>query len=144
MDQRARRRRFIAASGMRAAGARRLLLGVAVLVVATFFGGSAKAAVPMCSSDGRSVEAPPIVLPWRKLTLEAPPPCTQTDNPLLRAMPERHERAPSTPVAPAPLRAMPARATSLQPPAGTLVRVGPEVLPSTTALVRSIERPPRA
>jgi len=145
MDQKPRRHRFIAAYGARAAGSRRLLLGLAVLVVATLFGGSAQAAVPMCSNDGRSVEAPPMVLPWRKLTLEAPPPCTATDNPLLlRSMPERQERAPSTPVAPAPLRAMPARATSLSPPPSALVRIGTEALPSTIALVRTIDRPPRA
>ena len=133
-----------AAPFARAARARRVLFGVLALALFSIVSSPAHAAVPMCSSDGRSVAAPPMILPWRELKLEAGVPCQQPDNPLLRVMPDQQRQAPSSaPVSP-PLRAMPVRAIDVPAPLGVRQRV--EALPAPTSfyLANAIYRPPRA
>lgn len=120
------------------------VLMLAAVLVSLLLPARAQAAVPMCSSDGRSIAAPPIILPWRKLTLEAPKPCQQTDNPLLRAMPEQQQRTPSSAPTVAPIRAMPTRAFALAHPSGIRVHVVAGSSPPTFVLIASIDRPPRA
>lgn len=124
--------------------ARRVLFGALALALFSIVASPAHAAVPMCSSDGRTVAAPPMILPWRELKLEAGTPCQQPDNPLLRVMPEQQRQAPSTAPVPAPLRAMPARAIDVPLPAR--VRLPVEGLPAPVSfyLSNSVYRPPRA
>jgi hypothetical protein len=137
------RRRFAVISGTTGMF-RRGIVALATLLVLTLLPTAARAAVPMCSEDGRTVAAPPIILPWRKLTLDAPKQCQQQENPLLRAMPDRQQNAPSSPPAPAPLRAMPARPVDVAPPAGIREHIANASSPPGFHLVASIYRPPRA
>jgi len=120
------------------------VLVLAALVVSLLVPTRAHAAVPMCSSDGRTVAAPPIILPWRQLTLEAPKPCQQPDNPLLRAMPDQHQKTPSSAPTFTPIRAMPTRAVALARPSGMRQRILAASRPPSFILVASIDRPPRA
>lgn len=133
-----------AAPSARARRVRCVLFGALALALFSIVASPAHAAVPMCSSDGRSVIAPPMILPWRELKLEAGAPCQQPENPLLRAMPEQQRQAPpSAPVA-APLRAMPVRAIDVPPPLGVRRRVEASPAPPSFYLANSVYRPPRA
>jgi hypothetical protein len=125
-------------------GWRRALLGVVVLALVSVVSSPARAAVPMCSNDGRSVIAPPMILPWRELKLEAGTPCQQPENPLLRVMPEQQRQAPSSPPAPAPLRAMPVRTSELPLPLGVRTRIEASAVPTSLYLANAVYRPPRA
>lgn len=143
LDRRSFRHRFAVIS--RPSGMfRRGVVALATLLVLMLLPAAAHAAVPMCSEDGRTVAAPPIILPWRQLTLDAPKPCQQPDNPLLRTMPDRQQNAPSSPPSPAPLRAMPARPVDVAPPAGVREPIDAASSPPSFHLVASIYRPPRA
>jgi hypothetical protein len=119
------------------------VLVLAALVVSLLVPTRAHAAVPMCSNDGRSVAAPPIILPWRQLTLEAPKPCQQSENPLLRAMPEQQQRTPTSAPTFAPIRAMPTRAFALAHPSRIRARIVAASSPPSVVLIASIYRPPR-
>lgn len=124
--------------------ARRVLFGALALALFSIVSSPAHAAVPMCSSDGRSVAAPPMILPWRELKLEAGTPCQQPENPLLRVMPEQQRQAPSTAPLPPPLRAMPARAIDVPPSPGLRLRIEALPVPPSFYLANSVYRPPRA
>jgi len=123
---------------------RRGVVALLALVIVMLLPAGAHAAVPMCSADGRTVAAPPTILPWRQLKLEAPKPCQQPDNALVGAMPEQQPKSPSSAPAPAPLRAMPVRALDVPRPPGVRERVVGKSSPSRFLLVESIYRPPRA
>jgi len=126
-------------------------LGVLLVAVSlmSLFSANARAAVsshnavPMCSSDGRSVIAPPIVLPWRMLTLEAPPPCPQADDTLFQSAGEHHPPAPSKPPAPEAPRAVPVRGGELARPAAALALVTALAPPASRELLDTLYRPPR-
>jgi hypothetical protein len=97
----------------------------------------------MCSEDGRSIIAPPIMAPNRGLVLEVPRPCPQPVSVLERSMP----RDPGG--QPIPLREGPIRAVPLVPgdlPRPYLGRRATDQAASSTGLelCSSIERPPRA
>ena len=118
-----------------------LLVACATLLA---FSRSAHAAVPMCSNDGRSIAAPPIMVPGRGLVLEAPRPCPQpAEGLLLRSLPNDPGGQPTVPVE-SPLRVVPVFASALpRPYAGRLlieVTGRPRRSPATDA----IYRPPRA
>jgi hypothetical protein len=116
----------------------RVLLTLLILLV----GGEARAAVPMCSEDGRTIAAPPIGTPTRDLVLEAGPlPCrgATATSPSRPAEPDRSSTPSESPL----LRAMPAPRWALQRPGGTPARLV-ELLPVFDSGFRnSIERPPR-
>jgi len=126
-------------------------LGVSLVAVSlmSLFSANARAAVsshnavPMCSSDGSSVIAPPIVLPWRMLTLEAPPPCPQADDTLFQSAGEHHPPAPSKPPAPEAPRAVPVRGGELARPAAALALVTALAPPASRELLDTLYRPPR-
>jgi hypothetical protein len=126
----------------RAASAKRLALLV-VVAVATLVSAPAKAAVPMCSDDGRSVVAPPILLPWRMQTLEAPPPCPQPDNAFARSLPAQEQHGPSSPPTPAPPRAVPIRHGELAWPLRRRALAPTLLAPRAFDLLDSLYRPPR-
>ncbi len=135
--------RFFSALPARGGALRRAALGFFLLLTALLATSPASAAVPMCSSDGRSVAAPPMILPWRQLSLEAPKPCPQPDNLLLRSMPEQ-QKGPSSAPAPALLRAMPVRAMDLPLPASVRQQIDSAVAPRSVSLIDGIYRPPRS
>jgi len=114
-----------------------------VLVFALLASTRAEAAVvPMCSSDGRSVIAPPIMVPNRGLVLEAPHPCPQPERALMRSMP-RDPGGQPTPPSDGPIRALP-----IVPPDLPVPYVGRRTHHDDAGsmgleLVCSIERPPR-
>ncbi len=126
-------------------------LGVLLVAVSlvSLFSANARAAVsshnavPMCSSDGRSVIAPPIVLPWRMLTLEAPPPCPQADDTLFQSVGEHHAPAPSKAPAPEAPRAVPVRGGQLARPAAARALVTALAPPAGRELLDTLYRPPR-
>ena len=124
--------------------ARRVLFGALALALFSIVSSPAHAAVPMCSSDGRTVAAPPMILPWRELKLEAGTPCQQPENPLLRVMPEQQRQAPSSAPVPAPLRAMPARAIDVPPPSSMRLSIEAWPAPPSFYLANTVYRPPRA
>jgi hypothetical protein len=134
--------RWFSAPPVGAGCGRRWLIALIVLLLATLVGAPARAAVPMCSEDGRTVAAPPIILPWRGLTLDAPVPCPQPDNLLLvKSLPD--QRAPSSAPTPAPLRAVPVRPLDI--PAAPALRE-PLITadhPTSLELVNTVYRPPR-
>jgi len=137
-------RRRLTALAARGGVFRRGVVGLLALVVVMLLPAGAHASVPMCSTDGRTVAAPPIILPWRQLTLDAPKPCQQPENVLLRAMPDQQQRSPSSAPTPAPLRAMPVRALDVAPQSGVRALVAREPRPPFILLVDCIYRPPRA
>ena len=125
-----------------AAPGKRVALAVA-LAVATLVSAPAKAAVPMCSSDGRSIVAPPILLPWRMQTLEAPAPCPESENLFARSLPAGEHHAPSNPPAPPAPRAVPVRHRELAAPVRVRALAQPLVAPRGFDLIDSVYRPPR-
>jgi len=134
-------RRF---SALPSAVARRSMLALVVLAVALMSSAPARAAVPMCSDDGRSVVAPPIILPWRVLTLEAPKPCPPSDMLVLfGSVPAEQQRGPSSPPTPEPLRAVPVRACDLPAPPASREPLTSLDRPTSLELVTGVYRPPR-
>jgi hypothetical protein len=120
----------------------RLLPALLVLLFAVLAAPNARASVPMCSGDGRSIVAPPIMGPNRGLVLEAPRPCPKPDTTLTRAVP-RDPGGQPTPPSDGPLRAVPVSAEDL-PRLYLERRSGDHAARSTgLELGRSIERPPR-
>lgn len=122
---------------------KRLALLFIAVAVATLVSTPARAAVPMCSNDGRSVVAPPIVFPWRVQTLEAPAPCPQPDNLFFQSLPGQENHAPSSPPAPAAPRAVPVRHGELPAPLRTRSSILPLAESHGIELVDTLYRPPR-
>lgn len=126
------------------ARARRVLPLIFAFATLLGFSRSAHAAVPMCSSDGRSIAAPPIMVPGRHLVLEAPRPCAPTGGTLLvRSLPPDPGGQPTVPLE-SPLRVMPVFASAPpRPYAGrTLIEVTER--PAGSPATDGIYRPPRA
>jgi hypothetical protein len=126
-----------------AASARRFAVLCIALAVATLVSAPARAAAPMCSNDGRSVIAPPIVLPWHMVTLDAPAPCPKPDGLLVQSLPNDQPQSPSSPPTPAPLRAVPVRGAELVSAARSRSCVAALDVPSGHELVATHYRPPR-
>ncbi|HTQ05986.1 MAG TPA: hypothetical protein VMI54_19125 [Polyangiaceae bacterium] len=122
---------------------KRLALLFVAVAVATLVSTPARAAVPMCSDDGRSVVAPPIVFPWRMQTLEAPPPCPQQDGAFSRSLPGEEQRAPTNPPAPMAPRAVPIERGELATPLRVRSRTQPVAIPRGSELIDTLYRPPR-
>jgi hypothetical protein len=116
---------------------------VLAFALATLITTQANAAAPMCSSDGRSVIAPPMILPWHVVTLEDTAPCPQPDNLLVQSLPKQEQRSPSNPPAPAPLRAVPVRAGELASPSASRQPVATTEAPTSRELACPPDRPPR-
>jgi hypothetical protein len=127
-------------------GARRGLSKVfsALLVLAALLvGAEARAAVPMCSQDGRTIAAPPIGWAARGLVLEAPPPCPKASPLATRSLPSEPS-APGATDAPCVLRVVPVGFTGVAAPASARLAVETEILALPRGAVRTIDRPPRA
>jgi hypothetical protein len=129
--------------------ARRVAVLLVTMAVATLVSPAARAsnnhgAVPMCSSDGRSVIAPPIILPFRLVTLEAPVSCPHADVPLVQSVAEHHQPLPSNPPAPQAPRAVPVRAHDLARPASERLSIAAVGLPASREVIDNPYRPPRS
>lgn len=125
------------------ARARRVLPLIFAFATLLAFSRTAHAAVPMCSSDGRSVAAPPIMVPGRGLVLDTPRSCPRpSGTPLMRALPHDPGGQPTVPLE-SPLRVVPVFASALpRPYAGrTPIEIAARPLGSPTT--DDIYRPPR-
>jgi hypothetical protein len=120
-----------------------LLPALLVLVFGVLAAPSARAAVPMCSDDGRSIVAPPIMAPNRGRVLEAPRPCPKPESVLVRANPPDPGGQP-TPPSDAPIRAVPVTASDLPRPYLKLSGTADAQRSTGLELARSFERPPRS
>jgi hypothetical protein len=121
----------------------RLIPALLVLVFGILASAPAQAAVvPMCSDDGRSIIAPPIMVPVRGLVLEAPRPCPEPESTLMRSMPRDPNGQPTTP-SESPLRAMPISSPDLPAPCAVGRSRDDAAGSPGLELAGSIERPPR-
>jgi hypothetical protein len=119
------------------------LLSMLLVLAAVLVAADARAAVPMCSEDGRTIAAPPIGWVGRGLVLEAPPPCPKTSPLATRSLPSE----PGAPLAthvPSPLRAVPVAFTGVATPASERLAVTTETPALSAGAARTIDRPPRA
>jgi hypothetical protein len=113
-----------------------------VLVFGVLAAPDARASVPMCSGDGRSVIAPPTLMPGRGLVLEAPRPCPQPEPALVRGVPHDPGGQPAPP-SDGPMRALPVAAAPLPLPHATRGRHDHAARSTGLELISAIERPPR-
>lgn len=116
----------------------------ALVALATLlFAVDARASVPMCSEDGRTIAAPPIGTAARGLVLEASAPCPKSSPLATRSLPGR----PSAPVAtntPAPPRAVPVCFGGVAHAASERLALTTETSTPPGGVHRTIDRPPRA
>jgi hypothetical protein len=119
------------------------LLPAAIVAMVLFGARSAAAAVPMCADDGRSLIAPPILMPSKDHVLEHHAPCAELVRLLLDA-PERdnHPRPPVERVDDAP-RGVLMRLPALPPPSAIRVAFDFDRPIDARGVRTSIERPPR-
>jgi hypothetical protein len=135
--------RLIRARPRPLAEARRWAFVLVALALAALVSSPAQAAVPMCGEDGQTVAAPPMILPWRMLKLEAPAPCPPESHTFALSFADHQPRGPSSPPAPAPLRAVPIRASDLPEPPATREPIFSLDQPKGCELVSTVYRPPR-
>src|SRR6187402_1068328 len=81
----------------------RVLLATLMAVATLAFGTRANAAVPMCSEDGRSIAAPPIMRPKSGLVLESRGDCERLRALLSSSNPGDHQRGGAIEAGDAPL-----------------------------------------
>ncbi|HEX6272715.1 MAG TPA: hypothetical protein VFZ53_06745 [Polyangiaceae bacterium] len=122
----------------------RLLLATVVALGALTFGSRAHAAVPMCSEDGRSIAAPPIMRPSSDRVLESRGDCERLRTLLTRSNPGDHQRGGAIEAGDAPLRAVPARAIVPASPCSGRLRLADELGGARPARTLGVFRPPRA
>lgn len=118
------------------------LFAVLAALAALLGAREAEAAVPMCSSDARTVIAPPIGTPNRGLVLEASKHCPSLPTSIRSLPPEPGTPTAATPDA--PLRAMPVAFFGLGAPTATLTAIDRDVQTPRSDLVSTLYRPPRA
>lgn len=120
------------------------LLPIVIAAMVLLGARTASAAVPMCSEDGRSLAAPPILMPSKDRVLKHDAPCAEVLRLLLDA-PVRDDQKPrpvtervdDTP------RGVLARVLSLPPPSGMRVSLDADRPIAARDAKTSIDRPPR-
>jgi len=117
------------------------LFAVLAALAAVFATSEAEAAVPMCSSDARTVIAPPIGTPNRGLVLEATKHCPNLPTSIQSLPPE--PGAPTAATPDAPLRAVPVRFFGLGEPTRTLAPFDQDERAPRPGTVNQLYRPPR-
>lgn len=122
----------------------RLLHAALVALSLLVAGSNARAAAPMCSEDGRTVAAPPIMRPSSGRVLESRGDCERLRALLTGSNHGSDGRGGPLQASDAPLRAVPARA--VVPTAPRLARLGVTSDPGTPrpAAADDVFRPPRA
>ncbi|HEY3499974.1 MAG TPA: hypothetical protein VGK73_35035 [Polyangiaceae bacterium] len=120
----------------------RMFVALVIAVVTLLATGTARAAVPMCSGDGRTIAAPPIMAPNRGLVLEAPRPCPKQETVLVGSMPSDPGGQPAPPSS-GPIRAVPVTPADLPLPCVGRAARDSASISKGLELISSIERPPR-
>jgi hypothetical protein len=115
------------------------LVALALLVV----GARANAAVPMCSEDGRTIAAPPIMRPGKARVLESQGDCERLRLLLTRSNQGNHSGG-ALEIGDAPLRAVPQIAVVPSAPRLARVAVESQPLAVRTATADDVFRPPRS
>jgi hypothetical protein len=126
------------------ARALRVLIATIVALGALTFGSRAHAAVPMCSEDGRSIAAPPIMRPNSDRVLESRGDCERLRALLTRSNPGDHQRGGALEAGDTPLRAVPARAAIPASPCSDRLALAHGVGQPRPARTLGVFRPPRA
>jgi hypothetical protein len=121
----------------------RALLATLVALAALAFSSRAEAAVPMCSEDGRSIAAPPIMRPKSGLVLESRGDCERLRAMLTRSHAGDHQRGGAVEAGDAPLRAVPVRAPVPESPYLERSSVTEELGQVRPGLTLGVFRPPR-
>jgi hypothetical protein len=124
---------------------RAVRLFFATLVATTLFalGSPASAAVPMCSEDGRTIAAPPIMRANTGRVLESRGDCERLRALLTRSNHGDHQRGGAVEAADAPLRAVPPRASVPAAPCLARLDVTPDDGRARSGAVLDVFRPPR-
>jgi hypothetical protein len=120
----------------------RLLHATLVALALFAFGSQANAAVPMCSDDGRTIAAPPIMRPSSGRVLESRGDCERLRALLTRSNPGDQQRG-SLQAGDAPLRAVPARAVVPAAPRVVRLVIASELGRARPATTLDVFRPPR-
>jgi hypothetical protein len=115
-----------------------MLVVLATLTVST----GARAAVPLCSEDGRSMVAPSIVKPGSGRTFESAEDCERLRALLGHSKPGENQRNPIE-LGDAPLRAVPVRGELPGPPHLARLDVETSAPRAPPALIDGVFRPPR-
>ncbi len=121
----------------------RLLFATLVASVLFVLGSPANAAVPMCSEDGRSIAAPPIMRANTGRVLESRGDCERLRALLKGSNPGDHQRGGPLPAGDAPLRAVPARASVPDAPCLARLDVTTDDGRVRPAAALDVFRPPR-
>jgi hypothetical protein len=121
----------------------RLLIATFVAVATFAFGAPASAAVPMCSHDGRSIAAPPIMRPKSGLVLESRGDCERLRALLTQSNHGEDGRGSPLQASDAPLRAVPAHGAIPTTPRLERLDVTDDAGEVRAAIVIDLFRPPR-
>lgn len=120
------------------------LLPIVIAAMVLLAPRSASAAVPMCSDDGRSVDAPPIMMPSKDRVLKYDAPCPEAVRLLLDApAPDNQRPRPVTERVDDAPRGVLVRVPSLPPPSSARVAIDFEHPIAAQGVTSSIDRPPR-
>jgi hypothetical protein len=122
----------------------RLLLATFVALATFAFGLPASAAVPMCSEDGRSIAAPPIMRPKSGLVLESRGDCERLRALLTQSNHGENGRGTLVQASDAPLRAVPTYGVVPTTPFLERLDVTDAAGEARSAIVLDPFRPPRA
>ena len=120
----------------------RLLHAMLVVLATLTVGTGARAAVPLCSDDGRSMVAPPIVKPGSGRAIESAEDCERLRALLGHSTPGDNQRNPIE-LGDAPLRAVPVRGELPAPPHLGRLDVETDTPRARPALIDGVFRPPR-
>jgi hypothetical protein len=98
----------------------------------------------MCSEDGRSIAAPPIMRPNSDRVLESRGDCERLRALLTRSNRGDHQRGGAVEAGDAPLRAVPARTMVPESPCSARITLADELGEARPARTLGVFRPPRA
>jgi hypothetical protein len=120
----------------------RLLLAMLVVLATLTVGTGARAAVPLCSEDGRSMVAPSIVKPSSGRAIESAEDCERLRALLDGSRPGDNQRNPIE-LSDAPLRALPVRMELPAAPHLERLDVETDARRARPALIDGLFRPPK-
>lgn len=121
----------------------RLFFATLVAMALFSLGSTASAAVPMCSEDGRTIAAPPIMRANPGRMLESRGDCERLRELLTNSNPGNHHGGSPLEAADAPLRAVPPRASVPAAPCLARLDVTTDDARARPGAVLDVFRPPR-
>lgn len=120
------------------------LLPIVIAAMVLLGARTASAAVPMCSEDGRSLAAPPILMPSKDRVLKHDAPCLEVLRLLLDApSPDQHKPRPVAERVDDAPRGVLARVLFMPPPCGIRVPLDFARPLAARDVKTGIDRPPR-